>query len=141
MDKAPDIAELIENLFKYRGTNCSQVAEKLGMSRQTLFRMIRGGSLKLTLFLRILEEMSLDISFLDDGKTVPEPYTGPTFKKRVKGVMYDSKKLFTVDEYNENGDIFVVCVEPVTETYLLVQYGEKDRSKINVKLMTGNTSF
>lgn len=139
MDKHNDIKELMNWFIRYRGTNCSQLAKKLGMTRQALFRMVDSETIKMTTFLKIIDELSIDVRFLDkDGKKIPSPYNGPAFKKRIKGVLYDSNKLFTLREQEDCGIKVIYCLEPKSGSKLKVAYNSNANSgeeEIAVKLI------
>ena len=129
-----DVVKLIESLFKYRGTNYAQIASKLGMSRQAFFRMVKGGTIKLSTFLRILDILGLEIRISDGGETAClTDFEGPKLKKKIKGVLYDTEKLMSVGVLEcKDGIKTELCVEPVSKTYLVLQYSEDGYSRFEI---------
>lgn len=78
MNKNPYVKELIdlfENIMKKCGKNYSKTAsmiERNGkpMARQSLFKMVKGGSLRMILFLEILDAFGIMVEFKKDGELV-----------------------------------------------------------------------
>jgi len=124
------ISEMIEVLFKYRGVNYSSVAEKLGMSRQALFRMVKNETLKMDVFLRIVDILNFSVSFTnksDGERIVLRKFQGPKFKKKINGVIYNTDKLFSLAESDyENHVKTELCLEPVSNTFLIAYYVDDD---------------
>ena len=125
-----DIKTIMDTLFKFRGTSCSKVAEKLGMSRQVLFRMINGGTLKLDVFMRILDVLDFKMDFQSESDDVSRimrlnSFSGPRIKRKIKGVVYDTDKIFSVavGDY-ENHVRTELCYDSVRDVYLLAMYSD-----------------
>lgn len=72
---AKELIDLFENIMKKCGKNYSKTAsmiERNGkpMARQSLFKMVKGGSLRTALFLEVLDIFGITVTFSKDGKTV-----------------------------------------------------------------------
>ena len=129
-----DVVKTIESLLKYRGTNYAQVASKLGMSRQAFFRMVKGGTIKFSTFLKMLDVLGLGIRIADGGDIAClTEFKGPKLKKKIKGVLYDTEKLMSVGVLDcTEGVTTELCVEPVSKTYLVLRYSEDGYSKFEI---------
>lgn len=137
MDKTPEIVKIVETMFKYRGTNYSQVSSLLKtkngkpMSRQVLYRMVNNGTISLAMLMEIADILNFDLKIKDRELTVSdlENVHGDRVKKKLKGVVYDTDKMFSVgvkrvDEHRTDE----VCLEPVTGEYIVIHYGD-DKAK------------
>jgi hypothetical protein len=126
-------------LFKYRGTNCSQVAAKMGMNRQVLFRMIKNNTLKLSTLFEILDLLDLKMDFRDGGKSISlRPVSCERFKKKIKGVVYDTDKMFAEQRTETDEIVAELCYEPIQKKYVIVRYrkdGEKDKKYPSMELV------
>lgn len=151
MNKSPkknNIAEIVEKLFKYGNTNYSQVASKLTakngnpMTRQVLYRMVKNGTISMSLFLEIVDIVGCEMKVIDSFPSIcgsswsvldMEDVKGEKVKKKLKGVVYDSDKMFSVggvvevDEHRTDE----MCFNPATKEFILIHYGDSEASGRN----------
>lgn len=129
-----DVVGLIESLFKYRGTNYSRVAETLGMSRQALFRMIKGNTLKMSMFLKIMDVLGLDWKMFDGDEAISlKPVRAPRVRKKIKGVQYDTDKMFSLcEELDYDGGVRELCYDPASKRKLIVTYRDGEKPKVEL---------
>ena len=70
-----DVVEVFEKIMDGCGTNYSKTAAMIvndgkPMSRQAIFKMVKQGSLKLSLFFRVMDMLGVDVVFVKDGEQV-----------------------------------------------------------------------
>lgn len=128
------VADIVDSVLKYKATNYSKVAEMFSMSRQVFFRMVKNGTLKMSLFLEMLDAFNLRLDIKDDNgllDNVPmKAFSGERVKKRIKGVFYDTEKMVYVgkrmtEELGEECLFF----NPVTCRFVIVRENLVDGKK------------
>lgn len=141
MEKSPETSKIIaivERMFKYRGTNYSQVASKLKtktgtqMTRQVLYRMVHNGTLSLALFLQIAEILDFDLRLCDHERDALElrDVEGRRIRKKYKGVVYDTDKMFSCGRVSEDEHHWrIVCLEPVSDTFVVIHDCDDEAAK------------
>ena len=70
-----DVIEIFEQIMGKCGTNYSKVASMIvndgkPMSRQSIFKMVKGGSLKLSVLFRILDMLDVEVEFRRHGEMI-----------------------------------------------------------------------
>lgn len=126
---SPDIGlqEWMRFLFKYRGTNCSAVAKELGMSRQALYRMIKGETLKMDMYLKILDVLGMEMQFSEnDDRPIDRmelrDVSGERVRQKIRGVIYDTGKMFCLAESGFQDHVNrILCWEPVADLYFVLR--------------------
>lgn len=139
MSSPERVVKFVETMLKLNGTNYSQVASKLKgkngkpMSRQTLFRMVKNGTISFQNVLDIADLLGDSIEISDgrhNGHLKLEDVKGDRLKRKIKGVQYDTDKMFLIRAYKEDGKVKKeLCWEPVTDTYVMVHYFGDDGKK------------
>lgn len=139
IDPKLSVQDIMRFLFKFRGTNCSAVAKELGMSRQALHRMIKGETLKIDVFFRILYILDMKFLLPDDEKDhlsniILSDVPGKRVRKIIGGVSYDTDKMFFMAEsgYLEHVNR-LLCWDSVRDSYIMVFHyddGRRPRMKI-----------
>lgn len=71
----PDVIDNFEKIMEKCGVNYSKVASMIvndgkPMSRQAVFKMVKQGSLRLSLFFRIMDLLGIDVLFEKDGEQI-----------------------------------------------------------------------
>lgn len=138
------VAELMNGLMVFCHTNYSQASAKLirngkPMTRQGLWKMVQGGSLKVATLLEVLDAYGVELQFVKDGQPINvKRGVGPRVKRVVKGKSYDTSKCsalansFYADGVNEYHDHQAeeLYVELETDTSLLVHYCDEELAKL-----------
>lgn len=137
------VIDLMDGLFKYCHTNYSQASTKLirndkPMTRQALFKMVKGGSLKVSTLLEVLDVYGVELKLVKDGQAISmRRGVGPRVKRVIKGKSYDTGKCcalansFYEDGVNKFKDHFAeeIYVEPETDVTLMVHYCDEEFAK------------
>jgi len=132
-----NIVSIVETMFKYKGTNYAQVASKLRtkngtqMSRQVLYRMVNNGTITLALFIQIVDLLGMRLDVKDEERSVLAlgPVKGDRVKKKLKGIIYDSDKMFSVAVIGDERIWKEVCLEPVSGNYVAINYCNEEVAK------------
>ena len=131
---------LLESAMKYNGVSYPQIAELLTPDgkepmRQSIFRKVKTGTLKVVTLLEILDKLGVEVKLEKDGNEIPvKKACGTRVIRTVKGQKYDTKHCcavansFYLDGENRYYEHHAeeLYFDPCTENYFIVHYVDPD---------------
>ena len=134
------VRELVEKMFKVYHLNYSKVAQQMGedgrqMSRQSLWKMVNNGSLKLSTFLEMLDVSGIEMNLsLEKTDKRLRSGNGSRIVQDIDGVTYDTWKCtalsssFYADGENKYSNHLAdeLYADLSTSTFLLAHYCDSE---------------